>query len=171
LPNQSGNVLGGFTNNSPPESGAESMGECVRQALEALPHSDRVTLQKVWLDSFGREPHPKLRKDLMIPILAYRIQENAYGGLKPATKRKLLKIAAAIEGGSEPDLRRKPQIKQGTRIVRVWRGETHQVTVTASGFECRGKIYKSLTEIACEITGTRWSGPMFFGLRKRRAEK
>ena len=108
----------------------------MRQALEALPYSDRVTLQKMWLDSFGREPHPKLRKDLMIPILAYRIQKNAYGGLKPATKRRLLKIAAAIEDGSEPDLSRKPQIKQGIRIVRVWRDETHQVTVTSSGFEC-----------------------------------
>ncbi|MGA3128869.1 MAG: DUF2924 domain-containing protein [Candidatus Korobacteraceae bacterium] len=60
---------------------------------------------------------------------------------------------------------------QSVRHSGVWRGETHQVTVTASGFEYRGKIYKSLTKIACEITGTRWSGPMFFGLRKRRTEK
>jgi hypothetical protein len=147
------------------------MDDRIRQTLEALPNSDRAELQKVWLDSFGKSPHPKLRKDLMIPILAYRIQENTYGGLKPATKRKLLKIAEAIESGSEPDLSRKPQIKQGTRIVRVWRGDTHQVTVTDSGFEYRRKTYKSLTEIACEITGTRWSGPMFFGLRKRSTEK
>jgi hypothetical protein len=103
----------------------------------------------------------------MIPFLGYRIQENAYGGLKPSTLSQLRRISRSLEGSkssTEPILR--PKAKVGTRMVRQWRGESHEVVVTQSGYEYRRVIYKSLSEIARKITGTRWSGPAFFGLNK-----
>jgi len=102
----------------------------------------------------------------MVPFLAYRTQEIAYGGLKPATRAELRRIARAIENSSySTDQIRKPRVKPGTRIFRQWRGETHEVVVTESGFEYRRARYNSLSEIARKITGTRWSGPAFFGLK------
>jgi hypothetical protein len=98
--------------------------------------------------------------------LAYRIQEIAYGGLKPAIRAELRRIAQALKrnpGSSELLIR--PRIKPGSRLLRQWRGETHEVFVTDSGYEHRGVRYRSLSEIARKVTGTRWSGPAFFGLK------
>ena len=102
----------------------------------------------------------------MVPFLAYRIQENAYGGLKPATRFKLRRIARELEkSGASPELRIQRKIKPGTCLLRHWRGEEHEVLVTDSGYEYRGASFSSLSPIARQITGTRWSGPAFFGLR------
>jgi hypothetical protein len=103
----------------------------------------------------------------MVPFLAYRLQEEAYGGLKPATRSKLLRIARALEKApSSNQLILQPGTKPGTRIFRQWRGESHEVLVTESGYEYRGAKYESLSGIARKITGTRWSGPAFFGLKQ-----
>ena len=102
----------------------------------------------------------------MIPFLAYRIQENAYGGLKLSTRSELRRIARGIENLSSSGAKmRQPRIKPGTQIIRQWHGETHEVVVTKLGFEYRRARYNSLSEIARKITGTRWSGPAFFGLK------
>jgi hypothetical protein len=102
----------------------------------------------------------------MIPFLAYRIQENACGGLKPSTRSELRRIARGIENSScSRRQMHKPRIKPGTQIIRQWHGETHEVVVIESGYQYRQAIYKSLSEIARKITGTRWSGPAFFGLK------
>jgi hypothetical protein len=103
----------------------------------------------------------------MVPFLAYKIQENAYGGLKPATRAELRRIAQTLERNpatGTPPVRSK--IKSGTRLLRRWRGEMHEVFVAELGYEYRGTTYRSLSEIARKITDTRWSGPAFFGLRR-----
>jgi hypothetical protein len=108
-----------------------------------------------------------MRRERMIPFLAYRIQENAYGGLKPSTLSQLRRISKRLERSkSSSELILRPKSKVGTKIVRQWRGETHEVMVTNTGYEYRRASYKSLSEIARKITGTRWSGPAFFGLNR-----
>ena len=107
----------------------------------------------------------------MVPFLAYRIQENAYGGLKPATRSKLRRIAGELEkSGASPEVRAPRKIKPGTCLLRHWRGEEHEVRVTGSGYEYKGASFPSLSHIARQITGTRWSGPAFFGLRNGNAD-
>jgi len=128
----------------------------------------RQQLLDLWQKLYRRAAPNGIRRELMVPFLAYRIQENAYGGLKPAVRNELRRMARRLENptaATEPLLR--PKIKVGTRIIRQWRGETHEVSVTQSGYEYRGSSHRSLSEIARKITGTRWSGPAFFGLNKR----
>lgn len=145
------------------------MSDKCTETLNQLPKMDRSELQKFWEELFGMPPNPKLRRDLMIPILGYRVQERAYGGLKASTRKYLQKIADQIESNRPVSL--PARIKSGTKLLREWGGEVHEVLVTARGFEYRGVEYKTLSEIAMHITGSKWSGPLFFGLRKRSKEK
>jgi hypothetical protein len=111
-----------------------------------------------------------MRREILIPFLAYKLQENAYGGLKPATRAELRRIARALERKSaSSELSARPKVKPGTRLFRRWSGEMHEVFVTERGYEHRGVDYRSLSQIACHITGTRWSGPAFFGLHKNKS--
>jgi hypothetical protein len=134
--------------------------------LTLLPGLTRPELLKLWQTLWGRAAPAGLRRELMIPILAYRTQEKAYGGLNPEAERRLCKLSAALEGGraSPPKERR---VKPATRLLREWRGQTHEVIATEQGFLYQGKSQKSLSGIARQITGTRWSGPVFFGLKSR----
>jgi hypothetical protein len=100
----------------------------------------------------------------MLPILAFRIQELAHGGVKPETKAKLREIMASLSSTGQNHTR--PRFKAGTRLVREWKGKVHEVLTIADGFEYLGQTYKSLSPIACRITGTHWSGPAFFGTRR-----
>ena len=130
----------------------------------------RQKLLVLWKKLYGRALPNGVRREVMIPFLAYKIQEKAYGGLKPWTLSELRRIARGLEGragSAEPRTQRR--IKPGTRLIRQWRGETHEVTVGETGFEYRGIGYRSLSEIARKITGTRWSGPAFFGLNDVKA--
>ena len=139
----------------------------IRAEIAQLPAFSRKQLLQKWHELYGGAPAPSIRRELMIPFLAYKIQENAYGGLKPSTRAELRHTGRALETGSgslTPNLR--PRTKPGTRIVRHWRGKPHEVLVTESGFEYGGRSYGSLSQIAREITGTQWSGPAFFGLKK-----
>jgi hypothetical protein len=102
----------------------------------------------------------------MIPILAYRLQEQALGSLTTVSRGRLRQLARAFEpnsGGSIPVV---PALKPGTRLVRQWRDQVHLVNVETSGYEYQGARYKSLSEVARLITGTRWSGPLFFGIKR-----
>jgi len=131
----------------------------------------RRQLLDLWEKLYRRAAPTGIRRELMVPFLAYRTQELAYGGLKPATRSILRRIASGIENSSSStDQIRQPRIQPGTRIFRQWRGETHEVVVTKSGFEYRRINYRSLSEIARKITGTRWSGPAFFGLKTLRPD-
>jgi hypothetical protein len=140
----------------------------VSAQIAKLPGFSRQQLLDLWLKLYGRAAPPGIRRELMVPFLAYRMQEKAYGGLKPATRTQLLRIALALESAtSTAEWLSKPKIKPGTRILRQWRGETHEIMVTESGYEYRAASYRSLSEIARKITGTRWSGPAFFGLKHK----
>jgi hypothetical protein len=140
------------------------MPQTVEQQLAQLPKLSRDELHGLWLENFGKPAHPKLRRQLLIPVLAYRIQERAFGALSPSVRKQLRQVAAlAAESGSKG---RRKQIKPGTKLLRQWHGEAHEVWVTPEGFLYRGTPFKTLSEIARHITGTRWSGPMFFGLRQ-----
>jgi hypothetical protein len=135
-------------------------------ALKSTPTKD---LKDQWRELFDSEPPPFNRRYLE-SRLAYRIQELAYGGLKPETVRRLERLGEELDGGD----RKKSRIRAdshpiaGTRLIREWQGVEHVVTVTVDGFEWQGRPYKSLSAIARAITGTRWNGWVFFGLKSRR---
>ncbi len=135
--------------------------------LAALPSADIRDLKEQWRSLFRTEPPPYNRRFLERRI-AYRIQELAYGGLKPETIARLEALGEQIDGGNIT-LRRIRQDQRpiaGTRLLREYHGVEHVVTVTRDGYEYQGRPYQSLSAIARAITGTRWNGWMFFGLRK-----
>jgi hypothetical protein len=139
--------------------------------LSRLPALETSQLRKIWHDLFQNPPHPKLRRELMIPILAYRLQEKAFGGLKPSTARRLRAIADEVREGKKPASAQCLGPRPGTRMVRQWQGKLHEVITLESGFMYDGGKFRSLSEIARAITGARWSGPAFFGLKKRKTEE
>lgn len=138
--------------------------EAVDRLLEQLLTMERKELLELWRDLFVRVPSPALRREMLIPILAYRIQEKAFGGLKESTVRKLRELADESVAG-EMSTQKSLRPKIGTRYVREHAGKLHEVTVLEAKFEYEGMTYRSLSEIARAITGTRWSGPAFFGLK------
>jgi Protein of unknown function (DUF2924) len=125
-------------------------------------------LRSRWAEAYGRPPPPCSHHHFLVRGLAHRLQENALGGLAPAQRRHLADLAARLERDPETALSVPLRIKPGTRLIRAWRGERHQVTVLEYGLEYRGARYGSLSAIARAITGARWSGPAFFGLKTRR---
>ena len=142
------------------------MNQGITDQIAQLRSLSRQELLDLWQKLYRRAAPQGIRRELMVPFLAYRIQENAYGGLKPATRCKLRRIARGLEKSTtSPELRIQPKIKPGTCLLRHWRGQEHEVLVTDSGYEYRGASFSSLSPIARQITGTRWSGPTFFGLR------
>jgi hypothetical protein len=134
--------------------------QAVEHQLAQLPNMSRLELRLLWKQLFDLEPSPMLRREVLMPILAYRIQENAYGGLKESTARKLRELALA---GGGPTVRP----RTGTRYVREYGGKLHEVALLDDGYEHEGATYRSLTEIAKVITGAKWSGPAFFGLKRK----
>ncbi len=140
--------------------------------LEQLHGLTPEALRKHWQALFGAAPPPKLRSSLLVQGIAYRLQEKALGGLKPATARLLERIAddarARRQAAPTPA---KIHISAGTVLVREWHGTKHQVTVLKGGFLYRAKHFRSLSQIARAITGSRWSGPLFFGLKSSRKEQ
>ena len=126
-------------------------------------------LCRVWLKVFGKAAPVDLRRQLKIPILAARIQEQRYGGLSKDSKTRLKRIADGLATGKVVDELSRPQIKPGTRLVREWKGKAHIVVAFADHYEYQDQRFGSLSEIARKITGTRWSGPLFFGLKKAAA--
>jgi hypothetical protein len=138
--------------------------------LAALKTSAMPDLKQQWRDLFDGEPPPFNRRYLE-SRLAYRIQELAYGGLKPEIVRKLERLGEELDGGDRS--RRNIRVDRdrpiaGTRLLREWQGIEYVVTVTADGYEWQGRPYKSLSAIARAITGTRWNGWLFFGLKNHR---
>ncbi|MGH6813694.1 MAG: DUF2924 domain-containing protein [Methylocella sp.] len=132
-------------------------------AIKAMPPAQ---LKTMWRDLFATEPPPYNRRFLE-SRLAYRVQELAYGGLKPETVTRLEALARGVEE-TNPVMRRIRTDRKpisGTRLIREWHGVEHVVTVRDDGYEYRGAPYKSLSPIARAITGTRWNGWVFFGLK------
>jgi DUF2924 family protein len=149
------------------------MSETALARLAALKIAKTTELKQQWRELFATEPPPYNRRFLE-SRLAYRIQELAYGGLKPETLERLAAIAEDLDGG-DPDRRRRRAAQDrpiaGTRLIREWRGVEHCVTVRDDDFEYQGRPYKSLSAVARAITGTRWNGLIFFGLKNHRAAR
>ncbi len=142
------------------------MTDSVLASIAALASMPTPALKERWRELFQSDP-PPFNRQYLISRLTYRIQELAYGGLSQTTAARLVAIASD-EKYTDRAAARKPIANRpvvGTRLVREWQGVQHSVTVTERGFEYRGRPFKSLSAVANTITGTRWSGPVFFGLR------
>ena len=153
------------------KGGATSEAEraSVLARVMALRTTPTPELKAQWRDLLGTEPPPFNRKYLE-SRLAYRLQESVYGGLKPETRKRLQALGEQLDGGKVA-LRRTQADERpiaGTRLIREWAGVEHCVTVLPDGFEWAGRPYKSLSAVARAITGTRWNGWTFFGLKSTR---
>ena len=129
-------------------------------------------LRHRWHAAFGRAPPPHLARHLLFRTLAYRLQADRWGDLDSETRRLLDRSGSPEEAGkSAVELRRRvADIRAGTILSREWNGRMQQVMVFADGFAWNGKTYPSLSQVALAITGTRWNGPRFFGLRDKPAK-
>ena len=124
-------------------------------------------LKKTWRELYDSDP-PAYNRRFLENRLAYRLQELAYGGLKPATVKRLEELGEQLDGGN-PKLRSRRfdgRPVAGTKLIREWQGAAHEVIVHVDHFEYEGRPYKSLSHIARHITGTVWNGWAFFGLKK-----
>lgn len=137
-------------------------------------------LQERWRELYERDPPMRMRAGFLRRGIAYRLRELAFGGLKPATVRLLWKLAVELraqrvgrsfigDGGDEEEAQlrtapSRPTLSPGTQLMREWNGSTEVVDITTEGLIWRGKPYKTLSAVAVAITGTKWSGPKFFGL-------
>ena len=126
---------------------------------------DLPSLRDEWRRHHRAPPPRRLSRDLLIRGIAYKRQEQVYGGLSRATRRRLRTLAKAFSETGRIAPENGTKVRPGARLVREWRGRTHVVTATESGFDYDGEAYGSLTAIAQRITGAHWSGPRFFGLR------
>jgi hypothetical protein len=129
-----------------------------------------IELKERWKSLWGNSPPRKASRDFMRHGIAYRLQERVYGGLKPATRKLLHQVAEDTRARRAIDTTQIRVPKRGTVLIREWNGTSHRVTVLDDGVSYRGKRHRSLSEVARVITGSRWSGPLFFGLKRRRKE-
>src|SRR5271168_1244288 len=138
--------------------------EGVVQAITRLTALDVPSLRHQWAALFGDDPSPNLGRALLIRAIAYRLQEKALAGLKRSTQRLLDRIAEN-RAKETPQEVSNPRASAGTVLIREWGGLRHRVTVLDHDVVYQGRRYKSLSEVARAITGARWSGPRFFGLK------
>jgi hypothetical protein len=147
------------------------MTDSVLARLSALKTTPTPELRKQWRDLFETEP-PLYNRRYLESRLAYRIQELAYGGLKPGTVARLEALSEEFFGSGK-SAKRSSRFTDlpiaGTRLIREWQGVEHTVTIRDDGFEWQGRPYKSLSAIARAITNTRWNGWVFFGLKNQRS--
>lgn len=135
--------------------------------LDDLPRMSRHELLDTWARVVGKPPIQSASRELLINTIAWHLQARQFGGLTLSVQRKLERLATAIGRGElVRPLTATDRLRPGTTLERAWRGEIHMVTVGVAGFTYRGRRYRSLSEIARLITGTRWNGPAFFGLRQ-----
>jgi len=143
--------------------------------IEKFKTLSRDDLINYWYKFFVTEPPLHVKKELLIKHIAWQMQANKQGGYSAMTLKRLDKLAEALSKGkdiSENNLRllkesTPMEIKAGTKLIREYQGKKHEVFALDKGFKYRDKSYKSLSAIANEITGTRWNGKVFFGLKKQ----
>jgi hypothetical protein len=135
--------------------------------IARLRELDVGALRARWHTVFVRRPLPHLPRHLLFRILAYRIQADRLGDLDAESQRLLDRSESPEKAGQRAVARRPVNVKPGTVLGREWNGQMQRVTVLENGFAWKGKTYPSLSKIALAITGTRWNGPRFFGLRDK----
>jgi len=140
---------------------------CKLDSLGSLPIKE---LKQQWRSLYSSEPPHRISRELLTRAVAYRIQEQAFGGLKPSTRRLLERLASDARCGRSLKLAPAAPASAGTVLMRDWQGTTHEVKVLDRGVLYKRMRYRSLSEVARLITGSRWSGPLFFGLRSKRQE-
>jgi len=136
----------------------------LNEELRGLARLGRQGLAERWLALYGTAPPPRTSRSLMVRAVAYKMQEKVLGGLKPQTRRVLARLTEDASLGRSSNPPAAPKLSPGTRLVREWQGVTHQVLVLEDGVLFRRQHFRSLSEVARLITGSRWSGPRFFGL-------
>ena len=148
------------------------MTDSVLASIAALSTLPMPALKERWRELFQTDP-PPFNRAYLESRLTYRIQELAYGGVSAATTARLDAIAADEKYVDREAARKRIPERPvpGTRIVREWQGVEHAVTVLESGYEYQGRPFKSLSAVANAITGTRWSGPLFFGIKATGGDK
>lgn len=137
--------------------------------LAELPSMSPAQLRALWRECW-RRPAPEIGPDLLRRGIAWKIQSRVHGDLPKSVGRSMDLSAEGLRRGEEL-AGRTASLRAGSRLVREWGGKTHHVIVLDDGFEHEGRRYSSLTQIASAITGVHWSGPVFFGVKKRSAAK
>ncbi len=135
--------------------------------LAALSEMAAVDLRAEWRRLYRAHPPKRVGRHLLELGVAWKLQERAYGGLSTAMKRRLANLAKTMDEKGDLATVRMVRLKPGAKLVREWRGATHDVLVLEDGFQWRGRRWRSLSAIAREISGTHWSGPRFFGLQAK----
>ena len=136
--------------------------------LAELPGMSPAQLRAKWRDCW-RKPAPDIGPDLLRRGIAWKLQSRVQGELPTHVKRELERAAERLRRGEELTSASRPSLKPGTRLVRQWQGRVHHVLVLDDGYEYDARRFSSLTQVATAITGTHWSGPTFFGLKKRKS--
>jgi hypothetical protein len=134
--------------------------------VEHLHRLNKSQILELGRELFKNQPPVVMRRDLLLRMVAQRLQEQDIGGLQEGAERTLQRLAKSFAANPSASVPFKPPIKSGTRMVRQWKDQIHVVNVEGKRFEYRGDRYRSLSEIARLITGTRWSGPLFFGVKR-----
>ena len=139
--------------------------EILADKVASIKTMKRPDLESLWQELYFKAA-PKMHPNLLRMRLIWRVQEIIHGGLSQAANQELKKLRKRLRNG-RITTHTKNQLPIGTRLQREFNGELHEVLVIRGGFEYQGEVYKSLSKVAYRITGTRWSGPTFFGLRKK----
>lgn len=142
----------------------------LEQKLADLITMPPAQLRSVWRDTY-RSPAPDIGPDLLRRGIANRLLERVHVSLTGATKREIERLRKRVERTGKAGHMHAISLKTGTRLVRSWNGKSYHVLVCDEGFEFEGRHYDSLSHIARDITGAHWSGPRFFGLKKRSGYK
>ncbi len=137
--------------------------------IASLSKASIKDLRERWKTVYGKEPSGHIGRSFLVRAIAYRLQEETFGGLKPSAQQILDRVC---DGRGEAARKPSPRSPAGagTVLIREWRGVRHRVVVLDNDVTYRGRRYKSLSEVARAITGARWSGPLFFGLKRRAKE-
>ena len=150
---------------------SRSLSEREREKLTgeigALHSLDVEQLKARWRTLYQTQAPTRFSRELLLRAVAYRLQERALGGLKPATRRVLQRVAAAAHARRPLKLKPLRRLEAGAVLIREWGGVKYKVVVLENGFSFRSQRYGSLSAVARQITGSHWSGPLFFGLKNR----
>jgi hypothetical protein len=141
--------------------------EKLADEIAGLQSLDVAQLKARWRTLYKTEAPARFSRDLLIRAVAYRLQERALGGLKPTTRRLFERVADDARARQPLKVVSVRKLEPGAVLIREWNGVKHKVVVLESGFSYRAHRYRSLSELARLITGSRWSGPLFFGLKNR----
>lgn len=134
--------------------------------IKKLEELSTAQLKQYWHRKWPVQLPKQVSRELLVLSLGWEVQAGEFGGLPRGLQRQIDALAGDLKRSGKIDSSAPIRIKPGTRLVREWQGERHEVTVLGKRFTYKNKQFDSLSEIAREITGTRWSGPVFFGLKK-----